>query len=160
MLLILTWSAVRQSLVYFLMQVTNSDHVLGKRTLKSFIKTNIFFYIFSRSTHLQTWSTSSLAAGKTYRGSSSKGSASLMQELRVSVLQSNLPPPWLLTRPGKENCISPHFKSPFMDPVFAIPQLKSLSLCLCSRLISCNIISNKNRDMLSPVHLIERTCFY
>ena len=38
------------------------------------------------------------------------------------------------------------FKSPFMDPVLAIPQLKSLSLCLCSRLISCNIINNKNRE--------------
>ena len=111
-------------------------------------------------THLQTWSTSSLAAGKTYRGSSSRGSASLMQELRVSVLQSSRPPLWLLTRPGKENCITlKHFKSPFMDPVLAIPQLKSLSLCLCSRLISCNIINNKKQRHAESSNFIERFCF-
>ena len=53
-------------------------------------------------TYLQTWLMSSVLAGKTYLGSSSRGSASLMQVLRVSVLQSSLL--WLLdswvTLPG------------------------------------------------------------
>ena len=88
-----------------------AGHKLWPRFRKEDTKKVMYKHTFSLCfpTHLQTWSTSSLAAGKTYRGSSSKGSASLMQVLRVSVLQSSRPPLWLLTRPGKENCISPHW---------------------------------------------------
>ena len=42
----LTWSAVRQSLVYFLMQVTNSDQVLGKRTLNTFLRNRLTSKVF------------------------------------------------------------------------------------------------------------------
>ena len=57
-----TWSAVRQSLVYLLIQDTNSDQVLGKRTLR---KMMLRMCVGCLMTYLQTWLISSVLAGKT-----------------------------------------------------------------------------------------------
>ena len=57
-----TWSAVRQSLVYLLIQDTNSDQVLGKRTLR---KKMLRMCVRCEMTYLQTWLISSVLAGKT-----------------------------------------------------------------------------------------------
>ena len=134
---------------HFIIKVTSSSHLICRQTVtgvfldaghklwprfrkkdteKSSIKVRTHVHSFCPLTHLQTWSTSSLAAGKTYRGSSSKGSASLMQVLRVSVLQSNLPPAWHLTRPGKENCVIVNFTEMFQKSIhgssFSNPPIK------------------------------------
>lgn len=93
MLTAVTWFGVRQSLVYRLMQVTNSDQVLGNSTLQN-TRYSSEINAFSRSdcdgTYLQTWSMSCCVSGKTWLGCSSSGSARRMQVLRVSVLQSSL----------------------------------------------------------------------
>ena len=157
----LTWSAVRQSLVYFLMQVTNSDHVLGNRTLKKFNKSPLIFTLYVSALTCRHDPHPHWLQGRHIGDPQAKDRrawCTCWVSLFCNPACLRPPDSWL----GLERELR-HFTEMFQKSIhgssFSNPPIKIPVLCLCSRLISCNIINNKNRDMLRHILFIERPYF-